>query len=196
MMDTSPAVISPAAGDLLPPGGTPAPRGTGRATPPMNAAAETLLCSYRREIYACLRRKGFRPEEADDLTQETLIRAYVHLSGFRGASMTAWLYRIAGNVAVDYLRKRRVATVPLENVALPDSGEEELFCALDRDERRTQVLSVIRDLPECHQRVLRLRFFEDRSMAELAVLLGCSPVAAKLRVFRAVTALRKRWHAL
>ena len=158
--------------------------------------AEALLSDYRAGIYSFLRRKGFNAEEADDLTQETLIRAYLHLSGFRGLSMGAWLYRIAANVSIDYLRKQRLATVPLENVALAGESGEDPTARLDRDERRARVLSVINDLPECHRRILRLRYFEDRSLAEIGAEMNCSPMAAKLRVFRAVTALRKRWRTL
>jgi RNA polymerase sigma-70 factor (ECF subfamily) len=160
------------------------------------AEAEAMLGQYRSGIYAFIRRKGFAAEEADDLTQETLIRAYLHLSGFRGASLDAWLYRIAANVSVDYLRKRRLSTVPLENVSLAETGEDEPGARLYRDERRARVLSVIHQLPECHQRILQLRYFEDCSLAEIAGVMNCTPLAAKLRVFRAVTALRKRWRTL
>ena len=158
------------------------------------AEAESLLRRYRTGIFGFLRRKGFSAEEADDLTQETLIRAYLHLSGFRGTSLDAWLYRIAANVAVDFLRKRKLSTVPLESIPQVEWSGEDPVAHLDRDERREQVLSVIHQLPECHQRILRLRYYEDRSLAEIAGVMNCTTLAAKLRVFRAVTALRKRWH--
>ncbi len=158
--------------------------------------AEAVLGRARSAIYAFIRRKGFSAEESDDLTQETLIRAFTHLEGFRGTSMEAWLYRIAANVAVDFLRKRRVSTVPLDSLIQVESAEEGPGAELDRHERRSQVLSVIHNLPDCHQRILRLRYFEDCSLAEIAGVMNCTPMAAKLRVFRAVTALRKRWRAL
>jgi len=154
--------------------------------------AEMTLARHRGSIYSFLRRKGFSAEEADDLTQETMIRAYLHLPGFRGASMAGWLYRIAANVAVDYLRKQRLVTTPLDSLAQMASGDEEPSARLDRDERRAQVMLMIGELPECHQRILRLRYYEDRSLAEIAGVMNCTPSAAKLRVFRAVTALRKR----
>ena len=160
------------------------------------AVAELLMKRHRAGVYTFLRRRGFTAEEADDLTQETLIRAYTHLDGFRGLSMTAWLHRIAANISVDYLRKQRVPTVPLEGIPLLDAEEEDPVVRLDREERCARVLSVIQDLPECHQRVLRLRYYENRSLAEIAEAVHCTPMAAKLRVFRAVTALRKRWRTL
>lgn len=159
------------------------------------AEAKRLLSRYRSTIYSFIRRKGFRAEEADDLTQETLIRAYLNLDGFRGTSLDAWLYRIAANVSVDYLRKRRLPTVPLDSAPLTEPDEDPVM-RLDRDERRARVQAVIEELPECHRRILRLRYFEDCSLAEIAGAMHCTPLAAKLRVFRAVTALRKRWRTL
>jgi RNA polymerase sigma-70 factor (ECF subfamily) len=158
--------------------------------------AEATLRRSRGAVFSFLRRKGFNPEEADDLTQETLIRAYTHLDGFRGSTMDAWLFRIAANVAVDFLRKRRVATVPLETGVQVESADEAPGTGLDREVRREQFLSVINELPTCHQRILHLRYYEDRSLAEIAGAMNCTPMAAKLRVFRAVTALRKRWRTL
>ena len=161
---------------------------------PQDAAG--MLGRHRPGIYAFLRRKGFCAEEADDLAQETLIRAYLHLSGFRGISLDAWLYRIASNVAIDFLRKRRPVTVSLDSISWIDDGSDDPLLRLDREERRALVVSAIRQLATCHQQVLQLRYFEDRSLAEIAVELRCTRMAAKLRVFRAVTALRKRWQTL
>jgi RNA polymerase sigma-70 factor (ECF subfamily) len=165
------------------------------APSPERPEPEALLRQHRPVIYAFLRRKGFPAEEADDLTQETLIHAYLHLEGFRGASMTAWLYRIAANVAVDSLRKRKFSTQPLDAASAVPGGEEEPWRRLDREQWRRRLEAVISLLPACHQRILHLRYFEDRSLAEIAEAMSCSPMAAKLRVFRAVTALRKRWRA-
>jgi DNA-directed RNA polymerase specialized sigma24 family protein len=50
----------------------------------------------------------------------------------------------------------------------------------------------VESLPECHRRILHLRYYEDQSMTEIAGRVRCSPLAAKLRVYRAVNALRKR----
>jgi len=166
-------------------------------SPVSHAEPGALLAGYRKGLYGYLRRKGFNAEEADDLTQETLIRAYLHLADFRGASLSAWLYRIASNVAVDFLRKQRLHSVPLESLLYTPADEgRDPVDALDRDERRAQIMELIGQLPECHQRVLKLRYFEDQSMAEIAGVIQCSPLAAKLRVFRALTALRKRCRTL
>src|SRR5436190_21403914 len=150
------------------------------------------LDKFRADLYRFIRRRGFGREDADDLTQETLLRAYTHLPDFRGTHFSAWLYRIAANLCVDYARKRQLPTVPLgdEVVAGHEVDPEE---ELDRSEQRQAVRTVVGQLPECHQRVLRLRYFEERSVADIAGEVRCTPLAAKLRVFRAVAALRKAW---
>lgn len=168
------------------------PRDDRRLTP---AEAETLLGGYRGSLYGYIRRKGFSPEEADDLTQETLVRAFLHLHRFHGSALDGWLFRIAANLAVDRYRRRRVVTVPLDSVHPVESGEEGPAERLLRGERDRRILSLVEDLPACHRRILRMRYLEDRSLAEIAQAVNCSPLAAKLRVFRAVCALRRRWHA-
>jgi len=175
----------------------PAPPLPGRRCPGLTPAeAGALLPAYRRGIFSYLRRRGFSAEEADDLTQETLIRAYRHLTGFRGVSMGAWIYRIAANVAVDHLRKQHLPTVPLETVPVLPAAADDPTAGLAREETGELVRSVVDGLPECHRRVLRLRYYEERSLSEIGGMMNCSPLAAKLRVFRAVTALRKRWRSL
>jgi RNA polymerase sigma-70 factor (ECF subfamily) len=152
-----------------------------------------LLARYRPALVTFLRRKGFSNEEADDLTQETLIRAYTHLHSFRGESPAAWLYRIAGNVAIDHLRKQRLSTVSLETLTQSPLGDDpDLLAGVVRSQNGAAIAEVIEELPACHQRILRLRFYQDCSLAEIAAAMNCSTMAAKLRVFRAVSALRKR----
>lgn len=161
------------------------------ATPPQREL-ESLLLRQRGAVFAFIRRKGFSAEDADDLTQETLVRAYQHLGAFRGTAVTAWLYRIASNVSVDHLRRRRVPTMPLDDALESIAGEDDPCRDLHRRADTAWVRELISTLPECHRKVLALRFFEDRSLTEIASALGCSPLAAKLRVFRAVAALRRK----
>ena len=71
------------------------------------------LDNFRKELYRFIRRKGFGREDADDLTQETLLRAYAHLADFHGAHLSAWLYRIAANLCIDHARRRHLTTIPL-----------------------------------------------------------------------------------
>lgn len=150
------------------------------------------LDSFRPGIQSFIRRKGFTAEEAEDLTQETLVRAYQHRDHFRGTFLRAWLFRIASNVAVDYVRRQRLHTVPLDDLSgvLPCSEDPAMYW--ERTELERGLIAMVDSLPVAQQQIIRLRYLEGYSLAEIAERVQCTPLAARLRVFRAVDALRKK----
>ncbi len=160
--------------------------------PAFTGEMATTLDGFRPGLQAFIRRKGFTAEEAEDLTQETLLRAYQHREHFRGTFLRAWLFRIASNVAVDYVRRQRLQTVPLEDVegVLPCSEDPAEYW--ERTELERGLIALVGSLPEAQQRIIRLRYLEGYSLAEIAERVQCTPLAARLRVFRAVETLRKR----
>jgi RNA polymerase sigma-70 factor (ECF subfamily) len=153
-----------------------------------------VLNQHRSSVYAFIRSRGFSGDDADDLTQETLIRAYRSLPGFRGSSIHAWLFVIARNLTVDHLRRQGIPTLPLDAACIQPSREHDPQLHLAADVR-SQVAALIDEMPEEQRRLLRLRYYEDRTLAEIAALIHCTPAAAKLRLFRAVGALRRRWQS-
>ena len=86
-------------------------------------------------------------------------------------------------------------TVPIGDDLIAGS-EADPLATFNRNEERRILDALVDSLPECHRRILRLRYYEDQSMAEIAGQVRCSPLAAKLRVYRAVNALRKRSKAV
>lgn len=151
-------------------------------------AAAGWLDGYRPRIYGFILKRGFSRDEAEDLTQETLVRAYLHCADFRGGRLSTWLCSIARNAASDYRRRRRVHSVPLEDA--PAEAVSWNPQAADPD-RYLDLLSLIEALPQPSQELLWLRYLEGKSHVEIAVRLNCTPRAAKQRVFRVVTALRR-----
>ena len=87
-------------------------------------AFEKLVTEYEKGVYAIALRMTGNPEDASDMTQEAFIKAYNSLQSFRGDSkFSVWLYRIASNVCLDFLRSRsRKPTVSLS--VEDDEGEE------------------------------------------------------------------------
>lgn len=162
---------------------------------------EKLVTAYEKNVYNIALRMVGDPEDAADMTQETFIKAYRALSGFRGDSkFSSWLYRIASNVCLDFLRSRsRHPQVSLSGAdeddrtafELPDMSqnpEEQLMKKLSMEAVRRG----LGQLPEQQRQILVLRELGGLSYAELAQTLGLEEGTVKSRIFRA----RKRLCAL
>ena len=164
-------------------------------------AFEALVTENERRIYHLCHRLTGNPEDAADLTQEAFLNAWRGLSGFQGgSSFSTWLYRLASNACLDFLRRekrRRVLsmTVPLEDeegrqADLPDQGPtpEE---ALEASERCLALHAGLQRLSEEHRRVLVMRELQGLSYREIASALGVEEGTVKSRLARARGALRK-----
>ncbi|RMF33105.1 MAG: sigma-70 family RNA polymerase sigma factor [Chloroflexi bacterium] len=142
-------------------------------------------------------------QEAEEVLQETFLNAFEKIGQFEGrARLGTWLYRIATNLALMRLRKRRPLTVPLDEPFEGGDGgemprelldwsrlpEEELLSA----EARAEMDAAIAALPETLRSVFVLRDIEGLSIRETADVLGLSVPAVKSRLLRARLALRKR----
>lgn len=166
------------------------PRGSERCPGVVRA---TDIDRYRPAIHAYLRRRGFTGEDVEDLTQETLIRAYLHLPKFRGTNVSGWLYRIAGNLAVDHVRRqRRSPQLSLDSACLQPAVAGNPEASLLGSGNHSELLSHIEALSPDQRELLRLRFQERRSVREIAERLNCTTGAAKLRLFRTIETLRRR----
>lgn len=175
----------------------------------MNNEADVFRTLYeanhQRVLHLLARMVG--PQEAEDLTQAVFANAAKALSNFRGDAQTStWLYRIAANVAADWLRSRPAheakVTVQLPGVldheadevgATPDfkdhqtSPEQELV----RKEMRDCIREVIGQLPEDHRTVLMLGELGGFTDDDVARTLGISRANAKVRLHRARARLKK-----
>lgn len=109
---------------------------------------------------------------AEDATQETFVRAWLHLASFRSrASLRNWLFRIGVNAATDMLRtQRRILPDDLEDLQLkdPQLGPEALF---SREEQTALVQKAVLSLPDASRAVLVLREYEGLSYQEIADVL-------------------------
>ena len=158
-------------------------------------AFEKLVTEYEKAVYAIAQRMTGNPEDAADMTQETFIKAYNSLGSFRGDSkFSVWLYRIANNVCLDFLRSRsRKPTVSLSVEA--DAGEEtQLDVAdesqspellLERGLTRDAVRRGLDTLPPDYKQILLLREIQGLSYEEIASALGIDLGTVKSRIFRA-----------
>ena len=155
-------------------------------------AFESLFRQHQGEVYRWVMRIVRDPALAEDLTVEAFWRAHKAHGGFHPeANFAAWLRRIATNLALDQLRKRR------RYVELPDdlAAEQKPDSAVQQ-QTRVALRKAFAELPPRLRVVAQLGLIEDESYAEIAEALGISAGVARTRMFRAVRLLRKNLQRL
>jgi len=162
-----------------------------------------LVRRYQTRVHAHVARMIGHREDALDLTQEIFLKVYQALSRFNPEyKFSTWLFRIAGNAAIDHLRKKRPKTVPLE---VPDpegagrvsSGE---YSSADLDpygmlrnlERGQAISEAIADLPLEFRELIALRHFAGLSYEEIAEVKRMPLGTVKNKLFRARAVLKER----
>lgn len=129
--------------------------------------------------------------EAEDLTQETFLRAYRRRNSLREeGARTTWLYRIATNVCLDRLRQyaRRApleSGTDLDEVDIAEPGTPSLQKTIERDEMSACVRRYLNSLPDSYRAVILLSDLHDLTAPEIAKLLGESLPTVKIRLHRA-----------
>jgi RNA polymerase sigma-70 factor (ECF subfamily) len=167
------------------------------------SAFEQLVQKYERRIFRLAKNITNNDEDAEDVLQETFLKAYSHLDGFQGNSkFYTWLVRIAVNEALMKLRKRRSdKTVSLDEGV--DTGEETMVREIavweddpeqkySQEEIRAILHEAIASLRPAFRTVFILRDIEELSTEETANLLDLSIPAVKSRLLRARLQLRER----
>ncbi len=153
---------------------------------------EEIVRTHQRYIYNLAYRLCNDPHEADDITQETFLKAFEHLAGFRQeASLRTWLSRITVNTYLAKKQKRlKHRSIALEILPVPDwSGNPERIVI--RRELRWCIHHILQHhLPRNYRVVLVLRDLNRLSYEEIATVLGVSVSAVKSRLHRARLAYR------
>jgi RNA polymerase sigma-70 factor, ECF subfamily len=165
-------------------------------------AFEDLVENYQGRIYRHLRKMVKDNQQAEDLLQETFLNAYKGLSGFSGASsFSTWLFRIATNNALMYLRKNRPQSVEYDDgimsdttmphmMASPEFVKTPINILLSREGRR-KIEESIDELPVMYRSVIVLRDVEGFSLQEVAQIMDTTVAAVKSRLHRARNAVRE-----
>lgn len=157
---------------------------------------------YQTPIYnLCLRMTG-NPEDAADMTQEAFLKAWRSLSSFQfESSFSTWLYRLASNTCLDYLRslkRRPQCSLTVED----DEGEEQVLDVTDEAptpeeallsaEELSQLVHALSQLDASQRQIITLRVVNDLSYAEIAEILDVKEGTVKSRLARARDNLRKK----
>lgn len=168
-------------------------------------AFDQLVQLYKDRIYNYVARMVHDPIEAEDIAQEAFVKAYRNLPSFRGAStFQTWLYRIASNLTIDSVRRRRRRenTCSLDAPLDTDEGQmpreqEDHHCPgpvrnLETAELQRQVHRAIQQLSPKLRSVVVLYELQGLSYEEIATILGCPLGTVKSRLFNARMELKTR----
>jgi RNA polymerase sigma factor (sigma-70 family) len=134
------------------------------------------------------------PEDAEEITQDVLVRMYRNLAGFRGESrLTTWLYRVTRNAAADHSRRgrRHRAARPLDEASQLSGEDPEPIRRLHAQGLSSQVASAFRSLPDRQREVLDLVDFQGFTSVEVADMLKLKPVSVRASLFKARRAIRQ-----
>lgn len=163
-------------------------------------AFEELVRRYQRQVANVIYLTLGSRTEVDDLTQEVFLRVYRSLSRVEvKTSLFSWIYRIAVNIAIDELRRRKIKrTLSLDffsesslerekSIEDPNEPSEKVLS----EEKKQKVVEAIKKLTPAHRAALVLREYEGLSYREIAQTLDITEQAVKSRIFRSREELKK-----
>ena len=157
-------------------------------------AFTALMRRYQERVYWVARRIVGSHDDADDIVQETFVKAYLALGEFRGdSSFFTWIYRIAVNLSLNALRKRQVLNYLHESELLsrilpsPDDPGKDL----ENSEIESALHRAVATLPEKQKAVFVMRYFDEMTYEEIGRVLKTSVGGLKANYFHALRKVRE-----
>jgi len=162
------------------------------------ASFQLLVERYQERLFALARHYTRNPVEIEDIVQDTFLKAFARLESYQHqASFYTWIYRIATNTVLDFLKRR--GRSPVQSTLDHDDAPEPVGpqvvrpdAGLERKEVARITHEVLDDLPEIFRTVLVLREFEGMAYQDIADVLGISIGTVESRLFRARARFKQR----
>ena len=148
---------------------------------------EYFLDRYGQQVFVLVDRIVSCQEDAEELTQDVFLKAFQQLSSFKAeSSFSTWIYRIATNVAISAVRKKKSDTIRLDESVFLNLSESQVDEALeDESEEQLQRLQRAMEQLEADERALiTLYYMEERPLTEVAFILGMTEGNAKVKLHR------------
>lgn len=159
-----------------------------------NKTAYAILVErYQSFVFTIIHRLIPQREEAEDISQEVFVKAYLSLAGFKGNSkFSTWLYTIAHTTALSHLRKTRVSTVfAEENVMAVYADGKASTQHPQYNSLRTAVNDCIKRLPPDDAEIITLFYLAEQSIEEIAAIMQIETNNAKVKLHRARQKLKE-----
>lgn len=159
------------------------------------SAYSQLVRRHHKMVLSVALRIVHSREDAEEAVQDTFLKAFRYLPGYRGdSSFKTWLYRVARSTALDHLRRKRIRTIS------PDAPESPLMHMPDpagnglqtiiRDERADSIKKAMSQLSQADEVALKLFYFHEQSIEEISLTMGWTAGNTKSRLSRARQRLR------
>ncbi len=160
------------------------------------AAFASLMDRYKKPVYHMVLKMVRNVDDAEDLTIEAFSKAFKNLHRFKkDYTFSTWLFRIATNNAIDFIRKKKLDTFSLDTTYTDDDGASVSMDVLDPDlqpdqeaikEQKIELVQMfVTKLPTKYQRLVRLRYFDELSYEEIAQELDAPLGTVKAQLHRA-----------
>lgn len=169
-------------------------------------AYQQLFEAHKQAIFHIVFKIVHNSEEAQDLVQETFIKAFGSLKTYNpNYRFTTWLYKIAANSSIDHIRKKRINAFSLDRPVETDEGQVSMDVAdssynperdLSDKQKQVSITGAIDSLPEKYKQVIMMRHQEDQSYEDIAKALKVPVGTVKARIFRARELLKKKLKSL
>ena len=154
---------------------------------------DDVLKYHMDDIYHYLLKLSGHPQTAEDLLQDTLVKAFEHLESYHGEKVRPWLFKVAHNTYVDWYRreKRQILTDPDLLAGLTRAVGPEPEAEFLQRGKIDSWLAAMRILPEKSRQILILRDYHGFSYQEIADILNLSLANVKVTLYRARTTIRE-----
>ncbi len=165
------------------------------------SAYAQLVDKYQRALFFHIAKMVKEKSHIEDLVQESFMKAFGNLKSYNtDYAFSTWLYRIATNHSIDYLRKRKLQTMSIDDPVKTKEGEIEVQLpdensdtdrGIIRKQRKKIIQQSIENLPEKYRQVIQMRHMEEKSYQEISELLELPLGTVKAHIFRAREMLYK-----
>lgn len=154
-------------------------------------AFERMVRRYQEPLYRVIRRIVLVHEDADDVLQNTFVKAWQGIANFRGdSSLSTWLYRIASNESLDFISRQKRNGLSLDDdetkVAQAVASRLESDPYFDGEETELQLQQAIAQLPKKQRLVFTMKYYDEMKYEEMSSVLGTSVGALKASYHHAV----------
>ncbi len=153
-----------------------------------------MVCRFAQRIFAMIARQVTDVRDAQELTQDTFLRAFRYIDSYdpQRASLSTWLCRIAYHLTLDFLKRKRLVVVSIEDYEEISNEQLEYGLSTGQEERIKQLEKLVDELSADERMLLTLYYFEDRPLTEIAYIIGIDAKALANRLYRTRKKLYKR----